>query len=247
MLKLFLNSKKLNQKGIWNEENSFNYRQYNLFPYSRFLDIKNKFNKDKEEVLCIHEYNDIIPLSIVTCNLECISSIQLDEFRYIASPFYSNLVINEYIKAENTGKDKDKLKYQRMIYKILIREYFIYETSIVLINNIKDINFIMKLCKYLGLQYIIINTYNYYKSIRLFNNSSLFYTNESNRNILRLILWNYTVRFYVQRYIKRIKAAKIIKNGLHNWLYKPVCNDNTVGILPRLLGKHFNMIMENRK
>ena len=29
-------------------------------------------------------------------------------------------------------------------------------------------------------------------------------------------------------------AARIIQKGCHNWLYAPVCKDETIGIVPRL-------------
>jgi ankyrin repeat protein len=29
-------------------------------------------------------------------------------------------------------------------------------------------------------------------------------------------------------------AAKVIQRGCHNWLYSPMCRDNTIGIVPRL-------------
>ena len=32
----------------------------------------------------------------------------------------------------------------------------------------------------------------------------------------------------------RIKAAKVIHKGCHNWLYLGKCKDNTIGIVPRL-------------
>ena len=38
---------------------------------------------------------------------------------------------------------------------------------------------------------------------------------------------------------KRQNAAKIIQAGCDNWLYKPKCKDNTVGIIPRLDAKKF--------
>ena len=35
-------------------------------------------------------------------------------------------------------------------------------------------------------------------------------------------------------YSKRVLAAKIITNGCHNWIWKPMCNDGTIGIRPKL-------------
>ena len=29
-------------------------------------------------------------------------------------------------------------------------------------------------------------------------------------------------------------AAKVIARGCHDWLYKPKCKDNTIGIVPRI-------------
>ena len=36
---------------------------------------------------------------------------------------------------------------------------------------------------------------------------------------------------------KRNKAARIIQNGCHNWLWKPICKDSSIGIVPRLMLK----------
>ena len=36
---------------------------------------------------------------------------------------------------------------------------------------------------------------------------------------------------------KRNNAAKIIHKGCHNWLYAPVCKDNSIGIVPKLMLK----------
>lgn len=36
------------------------------------------------------------------------------------------------------------------------------------------------------------------------------------------------------RYLTKEQAARIIQKGCHNWLYKPNCKDNTIGIVPRL-------------
>jgi hypothetical protein len=38
---------------------------------------------------------------------------------------------------------------------------------------------------------------------------------------------------YYQRKLDR--AARRIQNGCENWLYKPVCRDMTIGIVPRLM------------
>ena len=34
---------------------------------------------------------------------------------------------------------------------------------------------------------------------------------------------------------KRNRAARIIQKACENWLYKPMCNDGTIGIVPRLM------------
>ena len=41
--------------------------------------------------------------------------------------------------------------------------------------------------------------------------------------------------------LKKKMCADIITNGCENWLFKPVCNDNTVGIATRL---SFNKIKD---
>ena len=46
----------------------------------------------------------------------------------------------------------------------------------------------------------------------------------------------------IRRRTKREKAAKIIQAGCENWLYKPYCNDNTIGIVPRLAMKELGLI-----
>ncbi len=40
---------------------------------------------------------------------------------------------------------------------------------------------------------------------------------------------------------KEEKAARIIQNGCHNWLWKPVCKDGTLGINVRLGMKGCNI------
>ena len=45
----------------------------------------------------------------------------------------------------------------------------------------------------------------------------------------------------IRRRTKREKAAKIIQAGCENWLYKPYCNDNTIGIVPRLAMKELGL------
>ena len=41
-------------------------------------------------------------------------------------------------------------------------------------------------------------------------------------------------RVYKAHYAKRKKAAKIITQGCHNWVWKPICRDGNIGIRPRL-------------
>ena len=38
------------------------------------------------------------------------------------------------------------------------------------------------------------------------------------------------------------EKARIIQAGCENWLYKPYCNDNTIGIVPRLSMKELGLI-----
>jgi hypothetical protein len=40
--------------------------------------------------------------------------------------------------------------------------------------------------------------------------------------------------------IKQEKAARVIQKGCHNWLWKPLCKDGTVGIGVRLMMKDIN-------
>ena len=39
------------------------------------------------------------------------------------------------------------------------------------------------------------------------------------------------------RYKIKNEKARIIQAGCESWLYKPYCNDNTIGIVPRLAMK----------
>jgi len=39
---------------------------------------------------------------------------------------------------------------------------------------------------------------------------------------------------FKQIFKKRNNAARVIQNGCHNWIWSPLCKDNTVGIRPRL-------------
>jgi uncharacterized protein YjbI with pentapeptide repeats len=41
-------------------------------------------------------------------------------------------------------------------------------------------------------------------------------------------------RAYIRHYTRRKVAATKIVNGCHNWVWKPVCKDGTIGIRPRL-------------
>jgi Leucine-rich repeat (LRR) protein len=42
----------------------------------------------------------------------------------------------------------------------------------------------------------------------------------------------------------RNKSARIIQNGCHNWLWKPVCADGSTGIVPRLLIEKYKNIFQ---
>ena len=63
---------------------------------------------------------------------------------------------------------------------------------------------------------------------------------EINDNALRNASLN--VKIYLEKVIRERKlrvireriALRVIKNGIHNWLYKPLCDDDTIGIVPRL-------------
>ena len=48
-------------------------------------------------------------------------------------------------------------------------------------------------------------------------------------------------RVYKIHYTKRIKAAAIITEGCHNWVWKPICRDGSIGIRPRLDMKHYDI------
>lgn len=37
-------------------------------------------------------------------------------------------------------------------------------------------------------------------------------------------------RTFIKRYYKRKRAAQKITRMCHNWIWKPLCNDNTIGI-----------------
>ena len=65
----------------------------------------------------------------------------------------------------------------------------------------------------------------------------------SAKKIQRVYLKHYTrrkwaakkiQRVYLKHYTRRKWAAKVIAQGCHNWLYKPKCKDDTIGIVPRI-------------
>jgi hypothetical protein len=41
-------------------------------------------------------------------------------------------------------------------------------------------------------------------------------------------------RVYLRHYTKRKAAATKITRGCHNWVWKPMCKDGSIGIRPRL-------------
>lgn len=41
---------------------------------------------------------------------------------------------------------------------------------------------------------------------------------------------------------KQIFALKIIKKGMQNWLYSPMCKDGTIGIVPRVAMSKLGLI-----
>ena len=41
-------------------------------------------------------------------------------------------------------------------------------------------------------------------------------------------------RVWLRKYTKRKYAAKVITDACHNWIWKPLCKDGTIGIRPRL-------------
>lgn len=41
-------------------------------------------------------------------------------------------------------------------------------------------------------------------------------------------------RAYLRHYTRRKVAARKIVEGCHNWVWKPMCKDGTIGIRPRL-------------
>jgi hypothetical protein len=56
---------------------------------------------------------------------------------------------------------------------------------------------------------------------------------------VKFTLKGYQVVRRIQKRIKRrhankVKAMTIIQKGCHNWIWKPLCNDGTIGIRPRL-------------
>ena len=55
-------------------------------------------------------------------------------------------------------------------------------------------------------------------------------------NILKRIQRRMKLRYKIKN-----KKARIIQAGCENWLYKPYCNDNTIGIVPRLAMKELEL------
>ena len=79
-----------------------------------------------------------------------------------------------------------------------------------------------------------------YNPIQYVDNISINWFNERGGFNLK---WYNNIK-YLQRRIKlRFKkkdiSVRIIQKGCHNWLYKPLCNDGTIGIVPRLFMKQY--------
>ena len=56
---------------------------------------------------------------------------------------------------------------------------------------------------------------------------------------LSLNKFDYSIR---KKRDKEDKAARIIQKGCENWLWKPLCKDGTIGIMPRIaMKKLFNL------
>ena len=79
--------------------------------------------------------------------------------------------------------------------------------------------------------------------IKYIDNISIGQLNFSNdhRNFIRQYNIIKRLQRRIKRRTKREKAAKIIQAGCENWLYKPYCNDNTIGIVPRLAMKELGL------
>ena len=62
---------------------------------------------------------------------------------------------------------------------------------------------------------------------------------EEIKNVFRTysLIRRFQIRWRIRTRCKKERAAKIIQRGLHNWLWKPVCRDGTVGIGARLSWK----------
>lgn len=83
-----------------------------------------------------------------------------------------------------------------------------------------------------------------------FNSDKVKYVDDIPIDQLNFQRWNFIERYNIIKKLQRrmkirykIKneKAKIIQAGCENWLYKPYCNDNTIGIVPRLSMKELNL------
>jgi len=68
-------------------------------------------------------------------------------------------------------------------------------------------------------------------------NSNLFILLERYQRFSRTLIFNVDGFFVEKLKIKR--AYRILRKHLHNWLYSPLCKDNTIGIVPRLLARKY--------
>ena len=71
----------------------------------------------------------------------------------------------------------------------------------------------------------------------------------SELNNWKNIKWYQNIKKFQRRcrasYQIRNKAASIIQKGCENWLWKPICNDGTIGIIPLLEYKKIQEELKN--
>ena len=70
-----------------------------------------------------------------------------------------------------------------------------------------------------------------------YSNSNLFILLERYQSYSRTLIFNID-EFFVKK-LKEKYAIRILTKYFHNWLYNPLCKDDTVGIIPRVLAKKY--------
>lgn len=186
-------------------------------------------------VITMKSIYDTLTDAIDDCNLAELRRLELEtsrkfnidliKFTYegMAWPFFGRRAIEEYI-------ENPTLKRKRFVFAILSREVLIKQrnsTSMGIIQLIHEgyCHFAVVLSEYFGEEMC---TWGFKNSLPGYYREFLKF--KLVRNLLRKKLSNLT----------RNNAATVIQKGCENWLWKPLCKDGTVGIVPRLALKQLN-------